>query len=194
MRALPAAGVVLFWIGAGLAGTLAPGYSASADYVSSLAGRGSEVAGVGIAALVALAVAHLAAAVLVDGPARAALVAAGACGLVVAAFRTGCPLGAAGCGTAPNDAPDDLADTLHVTGVLGYEIALVLAMALVAWRLGRGWPAALTGAAAVASALLALRIGGPDLGLDQRLWLGVNTAWLAAVPLFGARRRTAAAS
>ena len=185
--------LALFWLGTVLAGALAPGYAARADYVSSLAGRGSEVAPLGIAALTALALAHLAGAAALmtsAGGSRAvrwaasgALAAAGACGLVVAAFRTGCPLGAAGCGTAPNDAPPDLADVAHVWGVVGYEVALVVAMLAVAVRLGRGWPAALTVAAAVASVVLALRIGGPDLGLDQRLWLAVNTGWLAALVL-----------
>jgi hypothetical protein len=189
-RAVAVGALALFWLGTVLAGTLAPGYAARADYVSSLAGRGSEVAPLGIAALTVLALAHLAGAATLVGGSRAArwtasgaLAAAGACGLVVAAFRTGCPLGAAGCGTAPNDAPPDLADVAHVWGVVGYEVALVVAMLAVAVRLGRGWPAALTVAAAVASVVLALRIGGPDLGLDQRLWLAVNTAWLAALVL-----------
>ncbi|MCX6463518.1 MAG: DUF998 domain-containing protein, partial [Pseudonocardiales bacterium] len=183
-RAAAVAGLALFWLGTAVAGAAAPGYSARADYVSSLAGRGSEVAATGLAALVALALAHVAAGVVVSGAlsaaAGAALVVAGGCGLVVAAFRTGCPLGAAGCGTAPNDAPADLADTLHVAGVVGYEIALVVAMVLVARGLGRGLPAVATVVAAVASTVLAVRIGGPDLGLDQRLWLAVNTAWVAA--------------
>ena len=184
-RAAAVAGLALFWLGTVVAGAAAPGYSARADYVSSLAGRGSQVAVVGIAALVVLALAHVAAGVAVSGALSrapgAALVVAGGCGLVVAAFRTGCPLGAAGCGTAPNDAAADVADTLHVAGVVGDEVALVVAMARVARALGRGRPAALTAAAAVASAVLALRIGGPDLGLDQRLWLAVNTGWVAAV-------------
>ena len=194
--------LALFWLGTVLAGALAPGYAARADYVSSLAGRGSEVAPLGIAALTALALAHLAGAVaLVGGPravrwtASGALAAAGACGLVVAAFRTGCPLGAAGCGTAPNDAPADIADVAHLLGVVGYEIALVVAMVAVAVRYRRRWPAVLTAAAAVASVVLALRIGGPDLGLDQRLWLAVNTGWLAALVLTPGRwppRRAAA--
>lgn len=206
MRTVALGALALFWLGTVLAGALAPGYAARADYVSSLAGRGSEVAPLGIAALSALALAHLAGAVAVTrsaGGSRAvrwtasgALAAAGACGLVVAAFRTGCPLGAAGCGTAPNDAPPDLADVAHLGGVVGYEVALVVAMLAVAVRLGRGWPAALTVAAAVASVVLALRIGGPDLGLDQRLWLGVNTAWLAVLVLTPGRTppRRAAAS
>lgn len=196
-RAVAIGALALFWLGTVLAGALAPGYAARADYVSSLAGRGSEVAPLGIAALTALALAHLAGAVaLTAGGSRAArwtasgaLAAAGACGLVVAAFRTGCPLGAAGCGTAPNDAPPDLADVAHIIGVVGYEVALVVAMLVVAVRLGRGWPAVLTVATAVVSVVLALRIGGPDLGLDQRLWLAVNTGWLAALVLTRPHRR-----
>jgi hypothetical protein len=186
VRALPALGVALFWLGTVDAGSAAPGYSARADYVSSLAGRGSEVAAAGIAALVALALAHLAAAVAARGAARVALAAAGACGLVVAGFRTGCPLGAAGCGTAPDDAPGDVADALHVAGVVGYEAAVVLAMVALAVR-WRGWAGALTAVAAVASVALALRIGGPDPGLDQRLWLAVTTGWVAVAPLLDRR-------
>ncbi len=182
MRALPALGVALFWLGTVLAAAGAPGYSARADYVSSLAGRGSEAAGAGIAALVVLASAHLAAAVAVRGAAGAALAAAGACGLVVAAFRTGCPLGAAGCGTAPNDAPADLADALHVVGVVGYEVAAVSAMLALAVR-WRGRAGALTAVVAVGSAALALRVGGADAGLDQRLWLALTTGWVAVAPL-----------
>ncbi len=174
------AGIALFWIGTVVAGLLAPGYSARADYVSSLAGRGSSVALLGIAALTALGVAHLAAAAAVRGWVAAPLAVAGACGLAVAWFRTACPLGAAGCGSGANDAVPDLADTVHYTAVVGYEIALVVAMLGVALRLGRARPvaAALTVAAAVASVLLALQIDGPDLGAWQRAWLIVNTGWL----------------
>ena len=48
---LAVGGVVLFWIGTLVAGALAPDYSARVDYISSLAGRGSEVAVLGIATL-----------------------------------------------------------------------------------------------------------------------------------------------
>jgi hypothetical protein len=182
-RAAAVAGVLLFWAGALAAGALAPGYSARADHVSSLAGRGSQVAVLGIAALVALALAHLAAAAVAGRPLGWPLAAAGAAGLVVAGFRTGCPLGAAGCGTAPNDAPPDLADVVHGFGVVGYEVALVAAMALVAARRGpRAWRLA-TAAAAVASVLLLLQTGDADTGAWQRAWLLVNTAWLAATAL-----------
>ncbi len=182
MRALPALGIALFWLGTVLGAAGAQGYSARSDYVSSLAGRGSEVAAAGIAALVVLALAHVAAAAVVRGAAGAALLAAGACGLVVAVFRTRCPLGAAGCGRAPDGAPADAADVLHGVGVLGYEVAVVAAMVAIAVR-WRGWPGALTAVAGVASVVLALRIGGPDPGLDQRLWLAVTTGWVAAAAL-----------
>lgn len=185
MRGAALAGLVLFWLGSAAAGVLAPGYSARADYVSSLAGRGSEVAPLGIAALLVLALGHLAAGAAVGSVAGTLLGLAGVCGLVVAAFRTACPLGAAGCGTAPNDAPADPADVLHVAGVAGYQVAVVGAMLALALRWGRGWPAALTVAAAVASVLLVVRIDGPDLGLDQRLWLVVTTGWVAVAALRG---------
>lgn len=179
-RAGAVAGVGLFWALAVLAGLLAPGYSARADYISSLAGRGSSVAGLGIAALTALGLAHLAAAAAARGWVAGPLAVAGACGLAVAWFRTGCPLGAAGCGSGANDTVPDLADTVHYLAVVGYEIALVVAMLGVAVRLGRARPvaAALTVAAAAASVVLALLIAGPDLGAWQRAWLVVNTGWL----------------
>lgn len=176
--------VGLFWIGTLVAGVLAPGYSARADYVSSLAGRGSSVAVLGVAALTVLGCAHLAAAAALRGPVAVPLGLAGLCGLTVAWFRTACPLGAAGCGSGANDPPADLADTVHGLAVVGYEVALLGAMAVVAWHLarsGRGFAAALTVVVGVVSVVLALRIGGPDLGAWQRAWLVVNTGWLVAV-------------
>lgn len=173
------AGVAAFWLGTLVAGALAPGYSIRDDYISSLAGRGSPVAVLGIAALIALAAAHLAAALASTGPVRVALAVAGLAGLVVAAFRTGCPGGAAGCGFRPGVRPD-LADTVHGLAVLGYQLALVLAMLLVAARLLRSRPVAAAGTllAVAASVSLALQIGGADTGWWQRAWLLVNTGWL----------------
>lgn len=183
-------GVALFWLVSLVAGTLVPGYSARADYVSSLAGRGSSVAVFGIVAIAALGLAHLGAAAVWRGAVAVPLALAGVAGLTIAAFRTACPLGAAGCGTAPNDAPADLADSVHGLAVVGYEIALLAAMAVVAARSARTRPlaAALTVAAAVLSVALGLNIDGPDLGAWQRAWLVVNTGWLvAAVLLLGPR-------
>lgn len=184
-RGLAVGAVALFWVGTLVAGALATGYSARADYVSSLAGRGSSVAVLGIGAIAALGLAHLAAAAALRGVVAVPLVLAGLAGLTIAAFRTGCPLGAAGCGSGANDAPPDVADTVHVLAVVGYEIALVAAMAVVAVRVARERPAAaaLTVAAAAASVALALNIDGPDLGLWQRAWLAVNTGWLVVAAL-----------
>lgn len=177
-------GVALFWVGTLGAGALAPGYSARADFVSSLAGWGSSVAVLGVGALTALALAHLAAAAAVRGWAATPLGLAGMWGLVVAWFRTACPLGAAGCGSGANETPGDVADLLHGWGVVGYEVSLLVAMAVLACRLarvGRPLAAVLTVAAGVLSVVLALRIGGPDLGAWQRAWLVVNTGWLVVV-------------
>lgn len=184
-RGVVVAGVAVFWLVALVAGALVPGYSARADYVSSLAGRGSSVAVFGIAAIAALGIAHVGAAAVWRGAVAVPLALAGVAGLTIAAFRTACPLGAAGCGTPPNVAPADLAGSVHGLAVLGYEVALLAAMVVVAARLARTRPlaAALTVAAAVLSVALALNIGGPDLGAWQRAWLVVNTGWLVAAVL-----------
>ncbi len=173
-------GVALFWIGTLVSGALAPGYSARVDYISSLGGRGSEVAALGIVTLAVLGLTHLAAAAAMRGIVGVPLVLAGIAGLAVAAFRTGCPLGAAGCGFGANDAPADLADLVHVWAVTVYEGSLVIAMVVVAVRLARSRPvvAALTVGVAVLSVVLALQIGGVDNGWWQRGWLAVNTGWL----------------
>jgi hypothetical protein len=182
------AGVLLFWVGTLVAGALAPGYSPRADYVSSLAGRGSQVAVLGVAALAVLGLAHLAAAVALRGAVGVALSLAGLAGLTVAAFRTGCPGGAAGCGFGRNDPPADLADTVHGLAVVGYEVALVAAMVLVvagALRTGRSRWAVLTGAAAIVSVILLLQVGGAENGAWQRGWLMVNTGWLVLLAARG---------
>lgn len=194
---LVVAGIAAFWLGTLVAGALAPGYSVREDYISSLAGRGSEVAWIGITTLAVLGTTHLVAATVEaqrgGGPRDAAesrvvavpLALAGLAGLTVAAFRTGCPGGAAGCGVTPDGATPDLADTVHGLAVVGYEIALLTAMVAVAVRLARSRPtmAALTVLAGVASVLLALQIGGEASGLWQRGWLVVNTGWLVWLAL-----------
>lgn len=186
-----AGGVGLFWIGTLLAGALAPGYSARSDYISSLAGRGSEAAAIGIVTLAVLGLTHLAAAATLRGAVGVPLVLAGIAGLAVAAFRTGCPLGAAGCGFGGNDAPADLGDVVHVYAVTAYEGFLVVAMVVVAVQLARSRPvaAALTVVAAVLSVVLVLQIGGVDSGWWQRAWLLTNTGWLV-VAVLGSRERT----
>ncbi|MBC8091983.1 MAG: hypothetical protein H7Y15_08615, partial [Pseudonocardia sp.] len=61
-RTVVVGAVIGFWGLVVVAGVLAPGYSARGDYISSLAGRGSSVAGLGVVALTLLGLAHLAAA------------------------------------------------------------------------------------------------------------------------------------
>lgn len=182
------AGVGLFWIGTLVAGAAAPGYSVRDDYISSLAGRGSEVAAIGIVTLAVLGLSHLAAAVALRGAVGVPLAIAGTAGLVLAAFRSGCPLGAAGCGFGGNDAPADLADVVHVGAVVAYEGFLVIAMVVVAIQLGRSRSAvaALTVVAAALSVVLFLQIGGADSGWWQRAWLLVNTGWLVLAVTVGA--------
>ena len=181
-------GVVLFWGDTLVAGSLAPGYDLTSDYVSSLASRGSAVAPVGIVAIVFLGLAHLLAAATLRGAIAVPLVLAGLAGLTIAAFRTACPLGAAGCGTAPNTVAD-LSGTVHSLAVGAYEVFIVVAMVLFAFTRRRDEKvfALLSILVAVASVLLLLQTGGAHNGLWQRGWLLVNTGWLVAVLL--TRRR-----
>ena len=182
--------ILTFWIIALAAGALAEGYSIRADYISSLAGRGSSVAVLGIAALTLLGGAHLAAATAVRGIVAVPLVLAGLAGLTVAGFRTNCPAGAADCGSAGNDPPADFAQLTHGYAVVTYEIAIVAAMLVVAGGLltrRRPALAALTVALAVFSVLLALQIGGSNTGWWQRGWLVVNTGWLVALVITTSR-------
>ena len=79
------------------------------------------MAAFGIVNLVLLGSTHLVAAFTVGGLVRVPLAVAGLAGLTVAAFRTGCPGGAAGCGFEQGAAPPDLADVVHGLAVIGYE-------------------------------------------------------------------------
>ena len=175
-------GVVLFWGDTLVAGSLAARYDLTTDYISSLAGRGSSVAPIGILALAFLGLAHLAAASTLRGALAVPVALAGVAGLTVAAFRTACPLGAAGCGTAPNTAAD-LQGTVHGGAVAAYEIFIVVAMLLFALSRRRDEKvfALVSVVAAAASVFLLLQTGGADNGLWQRGWLVVNTGWLVLV-------------
>ena len=186
------AGVALFWGLVLVAGALVPGYAARQDYVSSLAGRGSSVAVLGVAAIAVLGLAHLAAAATVRGGPAVPLVLAGLAGLTIAAFRVGCPLDAAGCSFAPGNRIGDAQSGVHGLAVAAYEVALVVAMVAVAVsrRASDRAFALVTAVATPASAVLLLSTGGDANGLWQRAWLLVNTAWLVAlVWRTGARRR-----
>lgn len=179
--------VLLFWVGVFWAGAISDGYSAREDFISSLASRGSPVAGIGICALVASAVAHLAAgrAVLVGWRSRLgawSLFAAFLAGSAVAAFRQSCPDGPAGCTPV-----GDWVDAVHRAGVGAYEIFALVAMLTLAVGALRGsspwprWLGLVSLAAAVGSLVLLAQTTGSQPGLWQRLWLADNHAWLLLV-------------
>lgn len=185
-------GIGSFWVGLLAAGALVEGYAHRDDWISSLAARGSPVAAVGIAALLGSALAHLAAARVAASRWRSGLcaglmVAAGTAVTVIAAFRQSCPRGPAGCGFA-DDTPRDWVGTVHVAGVVGYELFAVAAMLTVvlgaAARRSSLWSAPLGAASltlSVASLVLVSRLGGDDTGLWQRLWVLTHHTWLLLV-------------
>jgi len=179
--------VLLFWAGVFWAGAIADGYSAREDFISSLAARGSPVAGIGICALLASAVAHLAAgrAVLVGWRSRLgawSLFAAWLAGTSVAAFRQSCPGGPADCTPV-----GDWVDAVHRAGVGAYEVFALAAMLTLAVGALRGpspwprWLGLVSLAAAVGSVVLLAQTNGSQPGLWQRLWLADNHAWLLLV-------------
>jgi Protein of unknown function (DUF998) len=184
-------GVLLFWAGVFVAGSLVSGYSARDDYVSSLASRGSPVAALGIGALLANAAAHLATAraVLTGWGSRLCasfLVGAGVAMTVVAVFRSSCPAGPGGCGLI--DTPSgDWVDVVHGASVGVYQLFTLAAMLTLAVRALRSGSAAprwlgwLSVALAVGSAALISQTNGDHLGMWQRLWLANNLAWLLLV-------------
>ncbi len=193
-------GIALFWVGVFTAGALADGYSAREDFISSLAGRGSEVAPIGIAALLANAVAHLAAAAAVLRRWKSRLCAillacAGAAVVVIAVARVSCPGGPAGCGEE-GGARSDVLDLIHGLAVGTYEIFILAAMGAVAvtvWRRAQAgrprWLAPLSLVFAVASVVLLARTGDQDPGLWQRLWVASNLTWLLLVAWLATRGR-----
>ncbi len=194
-------GILLFWVGVLGAGTLVSGYSAREDYISSLAGRGSPVAVLGVGALLASAAAHLATSYAVLTAWRSRLCAsfffaAAAATTVVAVFRQSCPDGPAGC--ARTDTPtDDWVDAVHRAGVGGYELftlAAMLTLTVGGLRGTSSWPrwlGSVSLAAATGSLILVGQTSGDDVGLWQRLWLANNLGWLLIVAGVATRRRTA---
>ena len=192
---LALAGVALFWVGILLGGLLAPDYSPREDYISALASRGSSVAAIGIAAIAALGLAHVAAGVAAEAEWRAHalalfLVLAGVAGVVVASARMSCASGAAGCGITFTSGKDWMATT-HGWAIAFYEAFGVLATAVVALGLvgnRRGslprWLRITSAVCGVASLLLVSRLGEPDTGLWQRLWVTVNSSGLVLFTLY----------
>lgn len=184
-------GVLLFWVGVFGAGALVDGYSAREDYISSLASRGSPVALLGISALLASAVAHIATslALLIAWRSRVGasfVFAAGLATAAVAVFRASCPDGPAGCARG-DDPAGDWIDAVHGASVGAYELftlAAMLTLAIGALRRTAPWPRWLGPMSLVfasGSVLLIGQTNGDDVGMWQRIWLADNLTWLIVV-------------
>ncbi len=190
-RVVAILGVVLFWVGTLGAGTLVDGYSAQADYISSLASRGSPVAALVIGAILCSAAAHLAAsrAVLNAWSSRvcaAFLLAAAMATVTVAVFRSSCPEGPPGCAVSGTPAGDWI-DAVHGAGVGAYELFTLAAMLTLSigglvhspkWPRWLGWVSIVF---AIGSVLLLGQTNGDLPGMWQRLWVANNLAWLLVV-------------
>ena len=191
LRVIALVGVLLFWVGVFAAGAVVDGYSAREDYISSLASRGSPVAVLGVAALLANATAQFATsrALLIGWRSRTCAAFVFAAGLAmtgVAAFRASCPDGPAGC-ALDDGAASDWIDAVHGASVVGYELftlAAMLTLTIGGFRKGSPlprWLGLLSLAFAVGSVLLIGQTEGGDIGMWQRLWLANNLAWLLVV-------------
>jgi hypothetical protein len=163
-----------------LGGSVNTGYEHSVDFVSSLAGRGSEQAWIGVVAIGSYGLAHGAAAVPWRHASRvvcAGLLACAALLITVAATRASCPGGAAGCALNASTGPTDAGDTIHGVSVgiyaLLFLVTAVTAGVVMARR--RRWYAA---AAALLSAALSIaalsQVDEITPGAEQRLWLAIN--------------------
>lgn len=199
-RVVAVGGVLLFWLGVFGAGAVVSGYSAREDYISSLASRGSPVAVLGVGALLASAIAHLATALAVSGAWRsrscaACLAGAALASAAVAGFRISCPGGPARCSLTGTGA-GDWVDAAHTWAVGAYEVCIVAAMlTLAVWTLRRApalppWLGFASAGSAVGSVLLLAQSSGDHVGMWQRLWLVNNLGWLLVVALVATSRET----
>jgi hypothetical protein len=165
-----------------VAGARAPGYRQYEDFISALASRGAPEPWIVRVALLGVAVAHLlVAASLVrrDRATGLAVGVAGACLVGVAALPITCPARAPYCVVA--DTPDVL-DGGHLAAVLGYAVAMLVAMVRAGLLLIRQPPGRVLGAASlVAAAVFVLALvatQGPAPGAAQRWWALAGQVWL----------------
>jgi Protein of unknown function (DUF998) len=183
------AGVAVFWGAIVAAAALEPGYSHRRDYVSTLAARGAEEAGLAILAILAAAAAMVFAALLLRSYSRAAalMVALAGAGFVVAAFtRLECPNGAAGCGLGGRFEVSGSTEIGHWTATTVSSVLLIAGVALTGVALvrgGRRLAGVASMAAAAVTAIAFLATGGDNPGVIQRIGILVATGWLAAVAL-----------
>lgn len=198
-------GCAVFWACALVGGVANPGYEQGRDFLSALAGRGSEAAWIGVIGIIGFAVACGAAALIWlrrNQPIAGALSVA-ALGCLVGGFaRLTCPEGAARC-HIEDGRPNTVEDTVHVTGIATFEAGMLgamLAASVVLSSRAAARPARLLVIGSVVAAvggLLALQaMTGAAPGGPQRVWALLNTGWLVVVgtapawlTMLGARRR-----
>jgi hypothetical protein len=176
--------LVAFWVLITVGGAANGGYQQFDQFVSSLASRGAQVPGWGIAAIGCVAAAHL---LLVpqlrrrDPAVGACVLIAGVALLAVAAFRVQCPDEAYCVRTAPADG----IDAVHLGAVLTYSAAMVVAMVRTGVKALASQRARMLGVASLAASGLfvtALALTqGPTPGLSQRIWAAVGQIWLVVV-------------
>jgi hypothetical protein len=188
--AVVVAGCIVFWVCALVAAALNPGYDQRRDFLSALAGRGSEAAWLGMFGILGFATACAAAAAIWLRRSRmvagSLTVAAAGC-LVGGLARLTCPDGAARC-HIEDGLPSTIEDQVHVSGIATFEVGLLgamLAAAVVLARTSSEWVARALVVGSVVSAvggLLALQaMTGAFPGGPQRVWAGLNTVWLVVV-------------
>jgi FtsH-binding integral membrane protein len=188
-------GVGCFWAAFLVAAALEPGYTHRRDYVSTLAARGAEHAGLAMFAIIAAAASMLFAGLLVQRVSRLAAVAIGLAGVgfVAAAFtRLACPDGAAGCGLGGRFEISGSTEIGHWTATTVASILLIAGIALTGIALirrGRRIAGAVSLAAAAVTAGAFLATGGENPGVMQRVGIVAGTGWLAAFALATLVRR-----
>jgi len=183
------AGIAVFWAAILAAAAVEPGYSNRRDYVSTLAARGAEQAGIAMLAIVAVAAAMVFASLLLRRYSKVAavLVALAGVGFAVAAFtRLECPNGAAGCGLGGRFEISGSTEIGHWTATTVSSVLLIAGIALTGVALirrGRRLAGIASIAAAAVTAGAFLATSGDNPGVIQRIGILVATGWLAAFAL-----------
>ena len=180
-----------------LGGSVNTGYEHSVDFVSSLAGRGSDHAWIGVLAIGSYGLAHGAAALPWRHVSRvvwAGLLVCATLLVMVAVARASCPSGAAGCALKGSTDQTDAGDTIHGLSVGIYSLLFLVAAVsagVVMARRGRWYAAASAGLVAALSIAALSQVDEVTPGAAQRLWFatnGIGLLVLVALAGSGARR------
>jgi len=184
--------LIAFWVLIAVAGALTPDYLPYRDYVSALAGYGSQVAALGILAILCASAAHAAAAVVLmrwDRVVGTCIALASAALFVVAVFRINCPAGAGHCAGA---SVPGVSAWIHGAAVVLYTACVLVAIVTAGVRSLLGHRHSIVGVPGLVMAVLfVIAFGGfwaPAPGLPQRLWVLFGQVWLV-MALIDARHR-----